>query len=123
LTAQLEAPRSAAPSVVTTVVTTLPARYRAYERTLAPPYDALYRRLAVYIGADRLITDPLRLLSWGTDASFYRLVPKLVVVVDNEHEVVRLRQLEALHGRKVTSRSGGRGDRSERSERSELAER
>ena len=61
----------------------LPARYRAYERTLAPPYDALYRRVAVYIAADRLITDPLRLLTWGTDASFYRLVPRIAAVVDS----------------------------------------
>jgi D-lactate dehydrogenase len=68
----------------------LPARHRAYEHSLAPPYDSLYRRLAAYIAADRLITDPLRLLAWGTDASFYRLVPKIVVVVDSEHEVVQV---------------------------------
>ena len=49
---------------------------------LPPPYRELHRELAAFIPAARLITDPLRLLAWGTDASFYRLVPKLVVVVD-----------------------------------------
>ena len=103
MTAARKAPGSAAPSVVTSV----PARYRAYERTLAPPYDALYRRLAAYIPADRLITDPLRLLTWGTDASFYRLVPKIVVVVDDEHEVRRLLRDCAALRTSVTFRAAG----------------
>ncbi len=59
----------------------LPSRYRAFERTLEPPYDTLYRAASADISEDRLITDPLRLLTWGTDASFYRLVPRIVVVV------------------------------------------
>ena len=85
----------------------LPARHRAYEHLLAPPYDALHRRLAVYIPTDRLITDPLRLLTWGTDASFYRLVPRIVVVVDSEHEVVRLLADCAALGTPVTFRAAG----------------
>ena len=35
--------------------------------------------LAQFIGEDRLIDDPLRTLAYGTDASFYRLIPQLVV--------------------------------------------
>ena len=85
----------------------LPARYRAFERTLAPPYDALYRRAAAYVPEDRLITDPLRLLTWGTDASFYRLVPRIAVVVDREDEVVRLLADCAALGTPVTFRAAG----------------
>ena len=33
------------------------------------------REVATFVPGERLITDPLRLLAWGTDASFYRLVP------------------------------------------------
>jgi D-lactate dehydrogenase len=99
LTAARKALGSAAPG--------LPARHRAYERTLAPPYDALFRRLAMYIPADRLVTDPLRLLTWGTDASFYRLVPKIVVVVDSEPEVVRLLRDCAALRTPVTFRAAG----------------
>jgi len=57
---------------------------------LKPPYDTLLRDLAAFIPAARLVTDPLRLLAWGSDASFYRLLPKLVVVVANEDEVRRV---------------------------------
>jgi hypothetical protein len=50
---------------------------------LNAPYDELQRQLAAFIPAARLVTDPLRLLAWGSDASFYRLVPQLVVVVES----------------------------------------
>jgi nucleotide-binding universal stress UspA family protein len=65
-------------------------RGSAASRALPPPYDELHRRLATSIAPARLVTDPLRLLAWGTDASFYRLVPKLVVVVEREDELVRV---------------------------------
>lgn len=54
------------------------------------PYDELRRQLGSFIPAARLVTDPLRLLAWGTDASFYRLVPQLVVVAESEDEVRRI---------------------------------
>ena len=57
---------------------------------LRPPYDALHRELASFIPRDRIVTDQLRLLTWGTDASFYRLVPQIAVVVASEEEVARL---------------------------------
>src|SRR5436190_10197609 len=74
---------------------------------LRSPYDELYRELSAFIGPDRLITDPLRLLTWGTDASFYRLVPALVVVVDDEEEVRQLLDVCARHGAPVTFRAAG----------------
>ena len=36
------------------------------------------------IPAERLFDDPLSTMAFGTDASFYRLVPKLVVRVESE---------------------------------------
>ena len=57
---------------------------------LPPTDDELRRAIGAIIPAQRLITDPLRLLAYGTDASFYRLVPRLVVVVEDEDEVVSL---------------------------------
>jgi D-lactate dehydrogenase len=53
-------------------------------------YGLLRESLAEFIPAQRLVTDPLRLLTWGGDASFYRLVPKIAVVVESEAELVRL---------------------------------
>ena len=49
---------------------------------------SLERSLAAFIPRQRVITDPLRLLTWGTDASFYRMIRAVVVVVESEDEVV-----------------------------------
>lgn len=68
---------------------------------------ALRADLAGFIPADRLIDDPLRLLTYGTDASFYRLVPQLVVKVRDEIEVSRLLELAGRHGTPVTFRAAG----------------
>jgi D-lactate dehydrogenase len=56
----------------------------------SPAHRELHRRLARELPPERLVTDPLRLLAWGTDASFYRLVPQLLVVIDSEAELIRL---------------------------------
>jgi D-lactate dehydrogenase len=74
---------------------------------LRPPYDALWIDLSAFIVAERLITDPLRLLTWGTDASFYRLTPAIAVVVDSEDEVRRLLAACARHRTPVTFRAAG----------------
>src|SRR5213078_4621294 len=71
------------------------------------PYDALCRDAAAFIPQERLITDPLRLLAWGTDASFYRLVPAIAVVVESEDEVRRLLKACARHRTPVTFRAAG----------------
>ena len=74
---------------------------------LPAPYGALQRDLSAFIAPERLITDPLRLLAWGSDASFYRLVPRLVVVVENESEVRRLLECCARLHTPVTFRAAG----------------
>lgn len=53
---------------------------------LAEPFASVYERLAAVIPAKRLIVDPIRTLAYGTDASFYRLIPKIVVKVETEAE-------------------------------------
>jgi D-lactate dehydrogenase len=75
--------------------------------SLRAPYDALHRELAGFLPPGRLVTDPLRLLAWGTDASFYRLVPQIVVVVESEDEVVRLLAFCARLKTPVTFRAAG----------------
>ncbi|MFN9212559.1 MAG: FAD-binding and (Fe-S)-binding domain-containing protein, partial [Betaproteobacteria bacterium] len=73
----------------------------------APSFDLLRRALAAFIPPTRLVTDPLRRLAWGTDASFYRLVPQIVAVVDSEDEVRRLLAACAAHNSPVTFRAAG----------------
>ena len=57
---------------------------------LSGPYLTLYRSLSRLIPCERLIDDELRTLAYGTDASFYRLIPKLVVRVESEEEVINV---------------------------------
>jgi D-lactate dehydrogenase len=70
-------------------------------------YRLLQHELAVFLPAQRIITDPLRLLAWGTDASFYRLIPKIVAIVDDEAELCRLLACCARRGTAVTFRAAG----------------
>ncbi|WP_193073513.1 FAD-binding and (Fe-S)-binding domain-containing protein [Pseudomonas sp. FME51] len=59
------------------------------------------------IPAQRLFDDPLSTLAFGTDASFYRLIPQLVVRVEAESEVVALLQLASRCSVPVTFRAAG----------------
>ncbi len=84
-----------------------PARIAADPRELPAPYAALHAELVACLPAARVVTDPLRTLAWGTDASFYRLVPKIVVVVESEAEVVRVLALCARAQVPLTFRAAG----------------
>jgi D-lactate dehydrogenase len=59
------------------------------------------------IPAARVFTDPLRTFAYGTDASFYRLNPKMVVKVHSEEEMTRLLPLARKHQVPVTFRAAG----------------
>ncbi|MDX2500772.1 MAG: FAD-binding and (Fe-S)-binding domain-containing protein [Deltaproteobacteria bacterium] len=55
---------------------------------LAQSHQSLIDRLSAHIPPSRLISDSLRTLAYGTDASFYRLTPKVIVKVENETEAL-----------------------------------
>lgn len=59
------------------------------------------------IPAERRFDDPLSTLAFGTDASFYRLIPKLVVRVESEAEVIALLKLAHAENVPVTFRAAG----------------
>ena len=65
--------------------------------------DALSRILP----AKQVITDSLRRLAYGTDASFYRLTPEVVAVVESEAELQALLQATRAHQCPVTFRAAG----------------
>ena len=46
--------------------------------------------LRQFIPSDRIYTDELRTLGWGTDASFYRQIPKVVIRSDGEEEISKI---------------------------------
>ncbi|GFM83303.1 ferredoxin [Pseudomonas cichorii] len=59
------------------------------------------------IPENRRFDDPLSTLAFGTDASFYRLIPKLVIRVESEDEVVALLKLAQTEKVPVTFRAAG----------------
>ena len=56
---------------------------------------------------ERIYTDELRRLAWGTDAGFYRLIPQVVIRSDNEKEVSELLKCANKHLLPVTFRAAG----------------
>ena len=59
------------------------------------------------IPSDRIYTDELRTLGWGTDASFYRQIPKVVIRSDGEEEISKIVQLCRKHHLPFTFRAAG----------------
>lgn len=70
-------------------------------------YQDFLNTLREFIPEKRLISDPLRTLAYGTDASFYRLIPQIVVRTENESEVVRIVKLAGQRNIPVTFRAAG----------------
>ena len=70
-------------------------------------YIAFLKDISSFVGKERIYTDELRTLVWGTDAGFYRMIPKVVIRAKNEKEVSRLLQLASAHSLPVTFRAAG----------------
>ncbi len=75
------------------------------ERTPLPA--AFLAEVERLIPAEGRFDDPLSTLAFGTDASFYRLIPKLVVRVESEAEVIALLKLAHAENVPVTFRAAG----------------
>lgn len=74
---------------------------------MSSPYADLQARLAPHIPAHRLMTDPLTRKAWGTDASYFQLIPQLIVLVASEDEVHHVLQHCTDLGISVTFRAAG----------------
>lgn len=70
-------------------------------------YIKFKNELEKVIDPKRIITNPLQLLAYGTDASFYRLIPKIVVQVHSEKEAVEVIRLTGKMNIPVTYRAAG----------------
>jgi D-lactate dehydrogenase len=74
---------------------------------LTGTYSDLYCKLIKKIDKKRIFHDPLYTLAYGTDASFYRLIPKMVIKAAGEEEVsVILKECSGLRI-PVTFRAAG----------------
>jgi D-lactate dehydrogenase len=74
---------------------------------LPTEYQDFYKKIEETISRQRLITDPLLTLAFGTDASFYRLIPKVVINVETEEEVQLILHEASQRRLPVTFRAAG----------------
>ena len=59
------------------------------------------------IPEERVITDAVKTYAYGTDASFYRLLPQMVVKIHSEEEVKKILPYAKKHQTPVTFRAAG----------------
>ena len=70
-------------------------------------YAQFLNELRQFIPKDRIYTDELRRLGWGTDASFYRQIPQVVVRSDGEKELSNIVKLCSKYSLPFTFRAAG----------------
>ena len=70
-------------------------------------YMAFLHDASQVIPQERIYTDELRRLAWGTDAGFYRLIPQIVIRSSSEEEISDLLRLADRYGLPVTFRAAG----------------
>ncbi|WP_243636297.1 FAD-binding and (Fe-S)-binding domain-containing protein [Flavobacterium aquariorum] len=74
---------------------------------LTPSYQKLKDILSVSIDPKRILTNPLQTLAYGTDASLYRLIPKIVILAHDEAEVIEIIKQAKLLDIALTFRAAG----------------
>jgi D-lactate dehydrogenase len=80
---------------------------RADVRSLPERYGRFWEEARAALPQERLFCDPLRTFAYGTDASFYRLVPKIVARVRTVAEVQALLAIARRHRTPLTFRAAG----------------
>jgi FAD/FMN-containing dehydrogenases len=70
-------------------------------------YADFLSSLKQFVSNDRIYTDELRTLGWGTDASFYRQIPKVVIRSDGEEEISKIVKLCKKYHLPFTFRAAG----------------
>lgn len=74
---------------------------------LTGSYLEFHNEIVSFIPKTRIFTDPLHTLAYGTDASFYRLIPKVVIWVNNADEVSRILKISSSFSLPVCFRAAG----------------
>ena len=69
--------------------------------------NSFLSELRQFLPSERIYTDELRTLGWGTDASFYRQIPKVVIRSDGEAEISRIVSLCSKYKLPFTFRAAG----------------
>jgi len=67
----------------------------------------LIQHLSQHLPPNQIIVDDLRRLAYGTDASFYRLVPQVIAVIESENELQAVLKTAKQTNTPITFRAAG----------------
>jgi D-lactate dehydrogenase len=70
-------------------------------------YKEFHNKIITEIANDRIFTDSLHTLAYGTDASFYRLIPRIVIKAIDEKEVSLILKYASQQNLPVVFRAAG----------------
>lgn len=70
-------------------------------------YDLIYSDLTGLLGKDAVSNDPVHRFAWSTDASYFRIVPEIVVHADTLLQVKQTLEITRSHQAPVTFRAAG----------------
>lgn len=70
-------------------------------------YQEFYNQIVKYIPKEIIFTDKLHTLAYGTDASFYRLVPKIVIRAEDSQQVKEIITIANRMNLSFTFRAAG----------------
>ncbi len=74
---------------------------------LSKSYLEFYEKLTELLPKERIFTDSLHTLAYGTDASFYRLIPKIVIWAETADEIKKILKEATLLSLPVVFRAAG----------------
>jgi hypothetical protein len=84
-----------------------PKRLRDMLKERQTMSELMIQQLRQYLPETQVITDELRLLAYGTDASFYRLTPQVIAVIESETELQAVLKTAKQSNTPVTFRAAG----------------
>lgn len=74
---------------------------------LTGPYLEFHNEILSFIPQKRVFKDPLHTLAYGTDASFYRLIPQVVIWVNDADEMSKILKVSSSMSLPVVFRAAG----------------
>ena len=81
--------------------------FRKWPLMILPEYQRFIKAIVRKLPPENIVTDPLAKAALGVDASFYRLIPQVIINVENEKEVRFILTEAAKRKLSVTFRAAG----------------
>ncbi len=74
---------------------------------LSEKYREFYEVITSVLPKKRVFTDALHTLTYGSDASFYRMIPKIIIFVKKSNEVQEILKISNMLNIPIVFRAAG----------------